>query len=369
MTRIRSTTTFAAALAAICLAASPAAAATNITNSLTGFTGNSTQPATQSALAAAGLGFTSTAAFGEDPPGIPRDPTIIFDSSGATFGTGLGDADGRNYIRTTAADYANHSLTAEITWVTSDSFSQAAYFGLGAGEYGSFRIADYQNKFSTAAMFAELTAIPPEIFTLKNRDYRDQFDDGTDATSLGAAGTHRFRMTYDWFAKTATFAVDANYAGGAFTADVTLPSINTLELYTPRGWPFEPARVYFGGDDGTVFKDLNITLTGGPTLYGDFNNSGTVTSADWIILRSNQHANLSAMTFQQAYLAGDLNADMANNHTDFATFKVLYDAYNGGGSFAAMVASLGVPEPSSLVAVLAAACGALATARRAKRRP
>jgi hypothetical protein len=180
--------------------------------------------------------------------------------------------------------------------------------------------------------------------------------------------THRFRMTYDWFAKTATFAIDVDYDGGAFAADITLPTVNTLDLYTTHGWPIEPARVYVGGDDSSVFKDFNVTLTGGPTIFGDFNGSGAVTSADWIILRTNQHANLSAMTFQQAYLAGDLTADKANNHADFNAFKVLYDNYNGGGSFNAMIASLGVPEPSSFVAALGAAWGAVATARRARSR-
>jgi hypothetical protein len=361
-------------LATACLpllvAASVASAASNITNSLTGFTGNSTQAATQNALAAAGLNFTRTSGFDEVPPGSGNfvDPTVTFAASGATFGTLLTDAAGRNYIRTAATDYGNHSFTAEVTWVNVDAFTQAAYFGLGAGEYGSFNIADYQNKYSTAQLFVELTGTPAEVFTLKNRDYRDQFDDGTAATGMDAGpGTHRFRMTYDWFAKTADFAIDANYAGGPFTADITLPTVNTLDLYTTKGWPIEPARVYFGGDDGSVFKDLNITLSGGPTIYGDFNGNGTVTSADWIILRNNQHANLSAMTLQQAYQAGDLTADKANNHADFTTFKTLYEHYNGVGSFAVMVASLGVPEPSSFVAALAAAWGAVATARCARR--
>ncbi|MBA3483720.1 MAG: hypothetical protein H0T51_18075, partial [Pirellulales bacterium] len=49
-----------AALLPLALATSVASAATSFSNSLTGFTGNSTQPATQAAVAAAGFNFTST---------------------------------------------------------------------------------------------------------------------------------------------------------------------------------------------------------------------------------------------------------------------------------------------------------------------
>ena len=63
--------------------------------------------------------------------------------------------------------------------------------------------------------------------------------------------------TYDWFQKTATFAFDFNYAGGAFMADVTSPAANVLSLYTSgTGFFSEPGRIFFGGDLGTTFKDL-----------------------------------------------------------------------------------------------------------------
>src|SRR5262249_40941478 len=140
-------------LAASCLAASlllsigapVATAATNLTNALTGFTGNSTQGATQTALTAAGLGVTNTAGAPVGPPrsGTFVDPTIEFNSSGAIFGNLLGGDAGRNFVRTAEADYANVSFVAEVTWVTSDMTFQAGYFGLGSAEHGSFRIADW----------------------------------------------------------------------------------------------------------------------------------------------------------------------------------------------------------------------------------
>ena len=51
---------FGLALLPMALAATVASAASSISNSLTGFTGNSTQPATQNAVAAAGFNFSST---------------------------------------------------------------------------------------------------------------------------------------------------------------------------------------------------------------------------------------------------------------------------------------------------------------------
>ncbi len=364
--RIRLAASFLAASCGLLCGAPVAPAATNLSDSLSGFTGNSTEAATQAALAAAGLGVTSTSGFEEDPgSGTVSDPTIQFDVNGANFG-GLfpGDA-GRNFIRTAEADYADVSFVAEVTWVTGDLASQAAYFGLGSAEYGSFRIADWGTPFSAIQLFLEVNLAEPNVFTLKNANTTATFDAGTAAPGL-ETGTNRLRLTYDWFEKTATFAVDVAYAGGAFVADVTTPPVNVVDLYGPDGWPTEPARVYFGGDDGTTFKDLQVTVSTPSTRLGDFNSDGDITSADWVILRDNQLADLSGMTFQDAYFLGDVTADLANNHADFTAFKQIYDEANGVGAFAAMAA--GVPEPSS--AALAALAGLLArpVVWRARRR-
>jgi hypothetical protein len=346
------------ALASLLLAAGVAPAATSFSNALTGFTGNSTQPATQAAVAAAGFNFTSTAGFVED-----TDPTIQFDSSGAIFGTFFPGDGGRNFMRTVAADYANHSIVAEVTWVTTDMSTQAAYIGLGSAEYGAFRIADWGTPNSAAQLFLEVNPGDPFVFTLKNDNGIATFDQGTAAAGLDT-GTNRIRMTYDWFQKSIQFAIDLNYGGGAFTADVTTPPVSTLSLYGADGWPTEPARVYFGGDDGTTFKDFQVTLSTPSMILGDLNNSGTITSADWMILRSNQHTNLSALTFAQAYARGDLTADRANNHADFVLFKTLYDEANGLGAFAAMAAS--IPEPAAVQMLLAALLSALPAVRLAR---
>jgi hypothetical protein len=333
-------------------------AATNITNSLTGFTGNSTQVATQTALAGAGLNLTSNLGFQEDPPGEFTDPTITFDSSGATFGNFFGNVGGRNFIRTAATDYANHSFVAEVNWVTFDMFSQSAYFGLGSAEYGFFQIADWGTDFSAVQLFMEVDPFTPQVFTLVNNTGATNFGDALPAPGLDS-GTNRLRLTYNWFQKTATFAIDLAYAGGPFVADFTAPPVSTINLHGGDGWPSEPARVYFGGDDGAVFKDFAVTLSTPAMTFGDLNNSNTLTSADWVILRTNQHSDISGLTDPQAYAAGDLNGDKANDHDDFKLFKTLYDEANGVGAFAAMVAS--VPEPSTGALILT---GILAAMRR-----
>jgi hypothetical protein len=103
-------------------------------------------------------------------------------------------------------------------------------------------------------------------------------------------------------------------------------------------------------------------VTGPNLLLGDFNSSGTITEADWMILRANQHTNLSSLTLEQAFFLGDLTRDKKNNHDDFVSFKTLYEEAHGAGSFAQMLA--GVPEPSALVLFLSAGIACAAVRRR-----
>ena len=179
-------------------------------------------------------------------------------------------------------------------------------------------------------------------------------------------GTHRLRLTYDLFPKSVVFSIDFNYAGGAFVNDFSSPTLPMLALLGADGWPFDPARIYFGGDDGTLFKDFQVTVTGPAVRFGDLNSDGKIDSLDWVIFRTNQETDLSGLTLEQAYLRGDLTEDRANNHADFVVFKNLYEAANGAGSFVAMLA--GVPEPSTLVLILSAGLFVLPGMRRATNR-
>jgi hypothetical protein len=355
---------FGLAILMLAWAASAASAAVTFSNPLTGFTGDSTQPATQTAVAGtggAGFTFHSTLGFTENPPPTDPytypniDPTVVFDSSGAHFGDLIPGLEGRNYMRTVQDDYANHSFVAEVTFVTGDIDFQDAYFGLGAGQASYFRTPDWISRNASVMYWGESDLTDPRVVTYYTNNLPlGPVDPGAVATPapMLATGTNRVRLDYNWLLKTATFSFDFDY-DGTFEADVVGQSVNVLPLYdtpTTIGWPTEPSRIFFGGNDGTVFKDFSVTLTSPKMMMGDFNSSGTLTSADWMILHVNQDADLSGKTLEQAYSLGDLNFDLKNDHADFQAFKLYFDAANGAGTFVAMLA--GVPEPSSLLLLL-----------------
>jgi hypothetical protein len=90
-------------------------------------------------------------------------------------------------------------------------------------------------------------------------------------------------------------------------------------------------------------------------LVGDINRDGDVDLDDWVDLRDNIGADLSAETRADAYARGDIDHNGLNDIRDFDLFREGYDAANGEGSFDAMVA--GVPEPSSIMLLAAGAAG------------
>ncbi len=341
-------------------AASPAWAATSRSNSFTGFTGDSTQVATQNSVAAAGFNFY-------DHESISK---VKFSAAGATFGDGVtdsfGDA-GRNYIRTNDADYANVSFVAEVTMTIPDNsenfdlLGPSGYFGLGSGDADPlYRTPEYQTELSSVMYWGDITDNDfPYLANMRNTDFRTitNYIDAPDFTF----GAHRLRLSYDWFHKTMQVSLDAQYAGGPFVADYVMEPVDTLDLYGPTGWPGEAARIYFGGDQGMSFKDFQVTVTSPSMLIGDFNMSGTVTGADWVILRSNLGVDLSGMTPAQAFALGDMNGDLIDDRTDFTLFKTVYEDANGAGSFALLG---GVPEPSGLALIASAGLASLGAGRR-----
>ena len=129
------------------------------------------------------------------------------------------------------------------------------------------------------------------------------------------------------------------------------------------------SRVAFG-TDGT--GDITFTLDGigsgadvvlnGFELYavGDFtapvptvdlNADGQLDLVDFAMYLAGLHADLSALSQQQAYQMGDLNADFRNDFVDYQLFRQAYDAWNGQGAFSGALAQ--VPEPASLPMLLA----------------
>jgi hypothetical protein len=334
---------FGLAIVVAAATAFSASAASSLSNALIGFTGDSTQPATQTALAAAGFNVANT---------VDIDPAVVFDSNGANFGTMIPDSGGRNYMRTVESDYADIRFVAEVTLAipTSDVPPyQSGFLGLGAGDIGFAGWPDWNTPSSSVMVVPELFSGNHFFKTMHTSGGAPTFSEDVEVPGLNN-GTHRLRLTYDLFPKSAVFSIDFDYAGGAFVSDFSSPALSLIDLFGADGWPVEPARIYFGGDDGTLFKDFQVTVTGPEVRYGDFNSDGNINSLDWMILRTNQETNLSGLTIEQAYFRGDLTEDLANDHEDFVAFKNLFDAANGAGSFVAMVAS--VPEPSTVALIL-----------------
>ena len=86
-----------------------------------------------------------------------------------------------------------------------------------------------------------------------------------------------------------------------------------------------------------------VTYTGTAIPAGDLNGSATVNTADWTIFKAGQSASFTGLSAARRYQLGDLTNDGKQDLVDFSVFRSAYDAANGVGSFAAMVA--GVPDP------------------------
>jgi hypothetical protein len=90
------------------------------------------------------------------------------------------------------------------------------------------------------------------------------------------------------------------------------------------------------------------TYTGAAIAEGDFNADGNIDLTDFDTLRSNMfNPALLSQTVVQAYQAGDLSRDNRVNATDFLAFRSAFESLNGVGSFAAMLQTASVPEPST----------------------
>lgn len=183
------------------------------------------------------------------------DGQVVFDANGANFGTASAGDAGRNYLRTVDSDYATASFVAEISFVQRN-VDQAVFFGLGAGEVALFGIPDWSTQFSSASFWPE--AGNQKIVRFRTANDINQFQD-TPVPGF-APGTHRLQMTFDNVTEVLSIALDLDYAGGAFSADTVASPINVSTLFAADGWPSDPSRIFFGGDDGIIFKDVSITV-------------------------------------------------------------------------------------------------------------
>lgn len=180
--------------------------------------------------------------------------------------------------------------------------------------------------------------------------------------------------------------VDATHAWNKLTGASTHTDLSEADLASGLGASLINGKAVNLGDDtwiqtpteDLVFKYISggvvvdgivsyIGNSGSAYKKGDFNLDGVINATDWGILRSHQLANLSSMSYAQAYRVGDLTGDKIDDHADFVAFKSLYDLANGSGAFLAMLAD-GVPEPSSALLVLAAGTFIVPSLRRRSNR-
>ena len=105
------------------------------------------------------------------------------------------------------------------------------------------------------------------------------------------------------------------------------------------------------GRHGAAFAAPLDTIAFSLLPYGrsDLDGNETINVDDWLIFTANHLADLSGLTPEQQAALGDLNGDGVNNFADFREFKDDYDAYNGAGAFAAMMAT--IPEPASALSL------------------
>jgi len=119
-----------------------------------------------------------------------------------------------------------------------------------------------------------------------------------------------------------------------------------------------------------VLDDLIATYFPTPFIgfdLGDMNLDEAVDELDWQMFIAGNQADLTGLTWEEAYCLGDLDGDGDNDIFDFAMFREAYELRNpAAGAFEAMMA-LYVPEPASICVMLAAGLPVLLR-RRGRRR-
>jgi hypothetical protein len=176
----------------------------------------------------------------------------------------------------------------------------------------------------------------------------------------GSPGMNQVDAAHNWAELT-----NPNAHGDLSEADLesgtgaSLANGRTIPLSNAPAWirNYDEDLVFQYVSNGQVVDGIVsfIGNSNNPFEFGDLDTSGSITAADWVIQRNNQHTSLSGLSLAEAYRVGDLNRDLQNDHADFVLFKQAFEDANGAGSFVAMLTGdFGVPEPASMLLVLAA---------------
>jgi hypothetical protein len=191
----------------------------------------------------------------------------------------------------------------------------------------------------------------------------------TDNYDAGNPGPNQVDAAHNWSKLTnLSKHTDISEADLEAGTGATVASGRTVNLSNSGAWiPTSTEDLVFQYISGGQIKDGIVSFignNGNPFAFGDLNTDGNLNVADWVILRTNQHTNLTSLSKAQAYRLGDLDGNLTDDHGDFILFKQAYNAANGAGAFELMVGS--IPEPWGAFLVMVAGTFVLSSCRRAR---
>jgi hypothetical protein len=137
----------------------------------------------------------------------------------------------------------------------------------------------------------------------------------------------------------------SDFTGAKFGRDVLDAEFSaTFETVFPANENV-PRYLTLGHNFGLAWHDIYF-------VEADLNFDGVLDEDDWTVFIAGSETNMAGLSAIEKYALGDLTGNGQNSFEDFELFKELFEAANGSGSFAAMLA--GVPEPASAALVVIA---------------
>jgi hypothetical protein len=197
--------------------------------------------------------------------------TIVFDTTGARFGTVYAGDDGRNYIRTIETDHASASFDAYIT-VINYTDGQNVFIGMGAGDYGDYKCPDWW-LLGVPTVWAELMegAVNVMIWDGEAEDFLKP------GGRVPASSTYLMRLSYDAEAQTIVFYTDADNDGGW---DDISKECDVSSVFAEG----DITRVYVGVDDGGTLINFEVRPANAYMPYNyDPVNGATLVPAEQIL--------------------------------------------------------------------------------------